>query len=135
MTGLVIRVAVIAVALLLTALVVPGIEIDWADDAAGISLTLLALALVVGLVNAVIRPLARLVSLPLNLATLGLFSLVLNALLLLLVAFIAELAAGPLIVIGGFPPVLGVEALSAAAMGSLIISAVSTGLTILIPDA
>ena len=64
-------------------LLVPDIVIEWAEDAEGIALTLLALALVLGLVNTFIRPIARLVSLPLNILSLGLFSVVLNAALLL----------------------------------------------------
>jgi putative membrane protein len=123
------------VALVLAGLLVPDIVIEWAEDAEGIALTLLALALVLGLVNTFIRPIARLVSLPLNILSLGLFSVVLNAALLLLMAFLVDLVFGPLIVIGGFPPDLGIEAVSAAAVGSFIISAISAGLTILIPDA
>ena len=130
-----IRFAIIAVALLLTALLVPDIVIDWADDAEGIALTLLALALVFGLINTFIRPIARLVSVPLNILSLGLFSVVVNAALLLLMAYLVDLVFGPLIVIGGFPPDLGLEAIGAAAVGSFIISAISAGLTILIPDA
>lgn len=134
MTARLIRVAVIAVALLLTALLVPDIEIDWADDAEGIGVTLLLLALVFGFINAFIRPIAKLVSIPLNVITLGMFSIVLNAALLLLMAFLVDLAFGPLIVIGGYPPDLGLEAIGAAAVGSFIISAISAGLGILIPD-
>lgn len=135
MTARLIRVAIIAAALLITALIVPDIVIEWSEDAEGIAITLLILALVFGLVNGFIRPIARLVSLPLNIATLGLFSVVLNAGLLLLVAFLVDLAFGPLIVIGGFPPDMGLEAVGAAAVGSFIISAISAALTILIPDA
>jgi putative membrane protein len=135
MTRTLIRVAIITAALLITALLVPDIAVEWSEDAAGIAITLLILALVFGLVNGFIRPIARLISIPLNLATLGLFSVVLNAGLLLLVAFVVDLLFGPLIVIGGFPPELGLEAIAAAAVGSFIISAVSAALTILIPDA
>ena len=134
MTARIIRTTVIAVALLLAALLVPDIEITWADDGVGVGLTLLALALAFGLINAFIRPVARLVSLPLNVATLGLFSVVLNAALLLGVAFVVDLAWGPLIVIGGYPPDLGIEAVITAAVGSAIISAVSSGLQLLIPE-
>jgi putative membrane protein len=134
MTARIIRTAVIAVALLLAALLVPDIEIEWADDAPGIGLTLLVLAIAFGLINALIRPIARLVSIPLNIATLGMFSIVLNAALLLGVAFLVDLAWGPLIVIGGYPPDLGVSAVITAAAGSFIISAVSTGLQLLIPE-
>jgi putative membrane protein len=135
MTARFIRVAIIAAALLITTLLVPDIVVDWSEDAEGIAVTLLILALVFGLVNGFIRPIARLVSIPLNMATLGLFSVVLNGALLLLVAFSVDLAFGPLMVIGGFPPDLGLEAIGAAALGSFIISAVSAALTILIPDA
>lgn len=130
-----IRVAIITAALLITALLVPDIVVEWSEDATGIAITLLILALVFGLVNGFIRPIARLVSIPLNIATLGLFSIALNAGLLLLVAFVVDLLFGPLIVIGGFPPQLGLAAIAAAAVGSFIISAVSAALSILIPDA
>lgn len=129
----IVRVAVNAVALLLAALLVPDIEIEWAEDATGISLTLLALAVVFGVVNASLRPIARLVAIPLNIVTLGLFSVVLNALLLLTVAFLVDLVMDPLIVIGGFPPELSIDAIVAAATGSFIISAVSTALYVLDP--
>lgn len=131
---IIVRIAAIAVALLLAGLLVPGIEIEWADDALGIVATLLTLAVVFGLVNTFIRPIARLVSIPLNIATLGLFSFVINAALLLGVAFLVDLVWEPLIVIGGYPPDLSIEAVITAGVGSLIISAVSTGLTVLIPE-
>ena len=135
MTAPIIRVAIIAAALLITTLVVPDIVVDWAEEAEGIGVTLLILALVFGLVNGFIRPIAKLVSIPLNVASLGLFSVVLNAALLLLVAFVVDLVFGPLMVIGGFPPELGIEAIATAAVGSFIISVTSAALTILIPDA
>ena len=128
-----VRVAVNAVALLAAGLLVPGIEIAWGDAAAGIAVTLIALALVFGLVNASIGRILRLLSLPLNVLTLGLFSMVLNAGLLLVVAALVDLIAEPLIVIGGFPPDLGPDALLAAATGALVIGAVSTAMALLIP--
>lgn len=135
MTPRISRLAIIAVAVLLAALLVPGIEVEWGDDTASTLLTVLVLALVFGFVNAFMRPIARLASIPLSIATLGLFSLVVNAALLLLVAFLVDLAVGPLIVIGGYPPDMDLAAVAAAAMGSFIISAISTTLTILVPDA
>lgn len=132
---IIVRIVGIAVALLLAGLLVPGIQIEWADDAAGIAITLLLLAVVFGVVNTFIRPIARLVSIPLNIATLGLFSVILNAALLLGVAFLVDLVWEPLIVIGGYPPDLSIEAVATAAVGSVIISAVSTALAVLIPEA
>ena len=103
-----VRLFINAVALLVTASVVDGIYID------GFVATLLA-ALILGAVNAVIRPIFLLFTLPLNVMTLGLFTLVVNALMLKLVS---ALAVG--FVVSGF---------LAAILGALVLSLVSMGLT------
>jgi len=72
MTGIIVRTLIIALGLGLATVLVPGVEIDGAG-------TLLVAALLLGLVNAIIRPLAILLTLPLTLLTLGLFLLVINA--------------------------------------------------------
>lgn len=66
-----------AVALLLIAWIVPGITL------AGFNTALLA-AVVIGLINVVIKPILILLTLPINILTLGLFTLVINALMFLL---------------------------------------------------
>jgi putative membrane protein len=76
--GLLIRLVVNAVALIAVAYVVPGIHVS------GLGGALLA-ALILGIVNAVLRPVLVVISLPLELVTLGLFTLVINALLFWLV--------------------------------------------------
>ena len=68
--------ASLVVAFAITAALVPSVDID------GGVLTLLGVSAVFGLVNAVIGPLLRLLSLPLMLITFGLFALVINAALL-----------------------------------------------------
>ena len=75
MRGLVIRWLVSAVALYLTSLVVRGIEVQ------GIG-SLFFAAATIGILNAVVRPLILLLTLPLNILTLGLFTLVVNAAML-----------------------------------------------------
>ena len=77
--------------------------------------TLLIVALIFGLVNAVIRPVLILLSLPLEILTLGLFIFVINAFMLLLTGWIAQ-AIGL-----GFR----VDKFFAALLGALIISVVS----------
>jgi putative membrane protein len=72
MRGLVIRWFVSAAALYLTSLIVRGIEIH------GI-VSLLFAAVTIGVLNAVVRPVILLLTLPLNVLTLGLFTLVVNA--------------------------------------------------------
>ncbi len=68
--------ASLAVAFAITAALVDSVDID------GGALTLIGIAAVFGLVNAIIGPLLRLLSLPLMLITFGLFALVVNAALL-----------------------------------------------------
>jgi len=130
----IVRVVVNAVALLAASLLVPGIRIDLTDEALGAVFVLGTVALVFGLVNAFVRPVARLLSIPLRFLTLGLFSLVLNAGLLLLVAAIADILTLDFISIGGFPPTLDIDAIVAAIVGGVIISVVSTSLNLLIRD-
>jgi len=72
MQGLVIRWLVSATALYLTSLIVRGIEIQNLAS-------LLFAAVTIGVLNAVVRPLILLLTLPLNILTLGLFTLVVNA--------------------------------------------------------
>lgn len=76
--GFVIRLIVNAIALIVVAYLVPGITVT------GIGGALVA-ALILGIVNAVLRPILVILSLPLEVLTLGLFTLVINALLFWLV--------------------------------------------------
>jgi putative membrane protein len=75
MRGLLVRWLVCAVALYLTDLILPGIEIQSMG-------ALLFAAAAIGILNAVVRPVILLVTLPLNILTLGLFTLVINAAML-----------------------------------------------------
>lgn len=79
MLGLLLIWLLTAVALLLTAYLVPGFEVRNFGAA-------LIAALVVGLINAILRPILLLLTLPINLLTLGLFTFVINAALLKLAA-------------------------------------------------
>ncbi len=105
----IVRMGANAIAILLIAYLLPGVM-----TADGV-LAALAAAFVLGLVNAVVRPVFILLTLPLTIITLGLFLLVVNGLLLWLVA-----AVVPGFHVGGF---LG------AVAGSVLISVVSWILT------
>lgn len=72
MAGFLIRLAVAALGLFLAGEIIPGIEIRGTG-------TLVAAALLLGIVNALVRPVAVLLTLPLTVLTLGLFLLVVNA--------------------------------------------------------
>lgn len=76
---------VTAVAVYLTALILPGIELQ-----GGKILGPLIVAFVLGIVNALIKPLVIFFSIPLNILTLGLFGLVINGLMLMLASYSAR---------------------------------------------
>jgi len=80
---IILRWVINALALLIVANIVPGFHIS------GLYAALIA-ALVLGLVNAVIRPILLILTLPINILTLGLFTFVLNALMIWLVSTIVK---------------------------------------------
>jgi putative membrane protein len=108
------RVVVNGAAILLAAAIVPGITIQHQDVG-----TLLLVGLVIGLVNAFLKPIVDILAFPLLILTLGLFQLVVNALLLLLVGRLV-----PDLVINGFWP---------AFFGALIVSVAGVVLEIVMP--
>lgn len=83
MNGFLVRMLITAIALWLAALVVPGMDLQ------GIG-TVLGAALLLGIVNAFVRPLVVLLTLPLTILTLGLFLLVVNAMMLGLVSMLFQ---------------------------------------------
>jgi putative membrane protein len=78
-SGFFVRLLIAALGLWLAQALVPGVEIRGAG-------TLLVAALLLGLVNAVVRPLVVILTLPITVVTLGLFLWVVNAMMLALVA-------------------------------------------------
>ena len=117
---LLLRWLITAVALAVAVKVVPGIHVE--GDRAW--LTVAAMAIILGLVNAFVRPLLKLLSCPLILLTLGLFLLVINAVSL----WLAAKAAGWL----GVP--FTIDTFWHAFLGGLIISVVSFILSLFLID-
>ena len=111
--GFLLRVVVNALAIMLAASIVPGISVDGLVPA-------LVGGLLLGLVNAVVRPVLIILTLPITLVTLGLFLLVLNGLCFWLVASVVK----------GFY----VAGFWSAFLGALIVSIVSWTMTALISD-
>jgi len=102
-----------AVAILLIGYLLPGlVAVDGAMAA-------LAAAFVLGLVNAVVRPLFVILTLPITVVTIGIFLLVINGLLLWLVSAIV--------------PGFHIQGFLGAVVGSVLISAVSAILTTVVP--
>lgn len=86
---------------------------------------LIVLALIAGVVNGLIKPVVRLLSLPVRIATLGLFSLVINAVMLILVAWLASLLELHFSV-GGYPPKFSIDTLLWAFVGAIVLSIINT---------
>jgi len=103
-TGFLIRLVISAMGLWIAARVVPGVEIRG-------EATLLLAALLLGIVNAVVRPVVVLLTLPVTLLTLGLFLWVVNAAMFGLVAALID----------GFH----VAGFGSALLGSLLVSVTS----------
>lgn len=130
MKGFLIGTAVTALAFAIVTRVLPQfvhLGGEWAQ--------LILVALIFGVVNGVIKPIVKLFSLPITVMTLGLFSFVINAGMLLLVAWLSvELFDVPMSV-GGFPADgFSLDAIVAALVGSIAISVVSTVVGLVIHD-
>jgi putative membrane protein len=98
-----VRLVINAVALWLTTLICAGLSIglhvaSYAPGAGPTILTYLLVALIFGIVNGVIGNLIRIVAFPLYILTLGLLALIVNALLLLLVAWLSSLIGFGLVI-------------------------------------
>ena len=111
MKHFIVRLLINAMALMATATLIDGISAN------GFSGAIIA-ALVLGIINAVIRPVLLLFTLPLNFLTLGLFTFVINALMLMLTSFF----------VSGFV----VDGFFAALVGSVVLSVISAVLTWLV---
>jgi putative membrane protein len=120
---LIVRLLASAVALAVAAGLVEGISVGPGTNRER-ALTLLGVAIIFGLVNAIVRPILRLLTLPLVVLTLGLFLLVLNALMLLLTEWIAN----------QFDLAFHVDGFWSALLGALIITVVSFLINIVLPD-
>lgn len=117
---LLMRLVINAVALWVASIFVSGIRFP--GEGGGVDVgTLLIVALIFGVINALIKPVVKLVTCPAYILTLGLFTFIVNAGMLLLTSYIA----GPRFAVDGFWPAL---------WGGIIISIVSTLLSVFVSD-
>lgn len=117
------RMIINAVAIWLATLLLSGLEVMGGDSDAGRVVVFLMVALVFGVVNAIVKPIVKLLALPLYILTLGLFTLVVNAAMLWLVGWLSEMTDYG----------LRIDNFGTALLGALIISIVSFVLSIVIP--
>lgn len=127
MRSFLIKVGVNAVAIWVATLVVDGIDVGGAADegAAEQVLTFVVVGAIFGLVNAVLKPVVKLLTLPFYVLTLGLFTFVVNALMLQVTSWIAEAT----------PLTFQIEDFFwTAVLGAVVVTFVSMLLNLLVPD-
>ena len=122
--GIIIRLVITAVSLWIATLLISGIELT-ADSWAGKIGTLLAVAVIFGIVNAVLRPIIKVIGCGFYVLTLGLIAIVVNGLLFMLTSWIAEQFDLPFHVDDFWP---------SAVLGALLVGVVSWLLNALVPD-
>jgi putative membrane protein len=86
---LIVKVVVNAVAIWVATAVVPGVEVS-GDGVARTILTLAVVGAIFGLVNALVKPIVKLFSLPFYVLTLGLFAFIVNAFMLEIVSWLSD---------------------------------------------
>jgi putative membrane protein len=118
MTKFILRWMINVVAIYVAILIVPGIQLQ-----SGL-VSVLWLALILGLINAFVRPLLKLLTCPLILLTLGFFTLLINTFLFWLTSQVGQ-AFGINLVIDGFWP---------AFLGGLVVTAVSVVMSLILKD-
>ncbi|HTW01355.1 MAG TPA: phage holin family protein [Streptosporangiaceae bacterium] len=102
----VIHVLITAAALFVATAVVPGIQLLTASTVAKVT-TLVVVALIFGVVNAVLKPIVKTIGCLFYVLTLGLIGLVVNALLLLLTSWVAAKLSEPFHITGFWPAFWG----------------------------
>jgi len=122
MQGILIRLVVNAIALWVATVVIEKITVTGGSSTEQ-AVTLIVVAAIFGVVNAVIKPVVKLLALPLFILTLGLITFVINALMLMLTSGIADLLKVP----------FRVDGFMAALLGGLVISFVSFLLNVILP--
>jgi len=123
--NVVVKTVINGAALYLAAAIVPGIHLGEEGNTGQTIITILVVALIFGIINTVLKPLVKLLSLPFIVLTLGLFLLIINALMLELTSWLAGVLNLSFHVDNFFWD---------AILGSLIITVVASILNAIVPD-
>jgi putative membrane protein len=122
--GILLRLAASALAVWIATLVISGIRIE-ADTTGGLIGTVLAVTVIFGVINAILRPIIKTIGCALYALTLGLIAIVVNALLFLLTGWIARQLDLPFVIDNFWP---------SAVLGALVVAVVSWLLNLVIVD-
>lgn len=131
MRGFVIGVAATAIAFAILTRVLPTSMVRFD----GTVTQLVILAIVFGVVNAFIKPVVKILSFPISMMTLGLFGVVVNGALLLLVAWVSDKYFDVGFSVGGFPAHgITVDVLVGAVVASIVLGVISTLVGLVVHD-
>ena len=131
MKGFILGIAASAIAFVILIQVLPTSMVQFKGD----TLQLVALAVGVGVVNAVIKPVVKILSFPISLLTLGLFGFVVNAALMLGIAYVAQNVARLDFTVGGFPADgITADTIVAAVVLSVALSITSSVIGLVVKD-
>ena len=108
MLNIILRWLLYALLIIFVSWIVPGIEVDN-------FLSAMFVCIILALVNAFIKPFVQIITLPVTILTLGLFSLVINALMFMLAGWIT--------------PGVEIESFLSALFGSIVLSILSLGIS------
>jgi putative membrane protein len=103
-------------------------------DYKGSMQTLIVVSIIAGLVNGLVAPVVKALALPISMMTMGLFGIVLNAALLLLIAWVSTNIAKFDFTVGGFPPTIDADAIVAAVIGSVAVGLVGSVVRMVVRD-
>jgi putative membrane protein len=122
--GLILRLAATAIAVWIAELLISGIRVE-AETTVGTIGTIVAVAVIFGIINAVLRPIIKTIGCALYALTLGLIAIVVNALLFLLTGWIAQQLDLPFMIDNFWP---------SAVLGALVVGIVSWLINMIVTD-
>jgi len=126
MMDLAIKVVINAIGVYVAIQIVPQLAFDFGDDWWKLG----AVALILALINSYLKPIVKLLAFPITIMTLGAVAFVINAGMLLITAFVSDMFSLGFR-IDQFPPDFTADVVIGALLGSIVISLVSTGLSML----
>ena len=125
MRGFIVGTIATAIAFWIVAVVFPeylGLDfLSYEGEPAGV----LVLALIFGVINGLIGPIVRLIALPITFMTLGLFGFVINGILLIVIAWIAQ-NLDITFTVGDYPPDFNATTIVAAIVGAVVLGVVNS---------
>lgn len=132
MKGFIITLVVTSIAIVIVTYILPSVKLANPSDHIP---QVVILAALIGLANSFVKPIVGLLSFPVNAMTLGLFGIVINGLLLLGIAYVANTWFDVPFTIAGFPEkALSIEAIGAAILASVVLGLITAVIGLVVHD-